>query len=103
MAHRTRSTSVPPVITSPLAREEATMHKLTTIRSHAGHAQFLAELSEQPAGYLPRHLLPAPSPYMHTAAHAVWRHLETGQNVMALETSHRVYEVWQIDDWALYP
>lgn len=81
--------------------------KLKTIRSHTGYAIWLNECETDPndpelclvVGYLPRHRLPAESRYSYSPAYRVY--CWEGKSVIGLETSHKVYEVWEMDarDW----
>jgi hypothetical protein len=81
------------------------MKRIKTLRSHTAHARWIAECDwgtdddMKIAGYLPSHLMPM-RPRYHSApcfAAFVWR----GQPHLTIETSHRCYEVWQIDADAL--
>lgn len=72
------------------------MKKIQTVRSHTGHARFVASVSEEPVGFLPAHRMPAKSPYHGSPSYCVWQDGQ-GRNVLAIETSHKVYEIWQVD------
>lgn len=76
---------------------------LKTIRSHAGHARFLAECDGHDSerwedccfGYLPRCLAAdIPSPYAYSASWPLYRW--NGKRVLVRETSHRCYQVFEV-------
>lgn len=68
------------------------MKALKTIRSYAGHARFLAETEgttlEAPSVAFPKQ----PYRYSPTVDVMLWN----GRQVVCLETSHRVYQVFAI-------
>jgi hypothetical protein len=77
------------------------MKRLKTITSHAGHARWLAEISEEPVGYIAR-ASGIPSPYAFSASHPVWEW--NGRTVFWVETRHKRYEVFEVPAGAaIYP
>lgn len=67
--------------------------KIKTITSYAGHARFLAECAEEPAGRIDR-IPEIPSPYAYSPDWTVWDW--NGTPVVIVETSHRRYEVFKV-------
>jgi len=71
------------------------MNKIKTIRSHAGLARWLAEVSEEPIGWIPRKAVAdIPSPYAYSPTKPVWKWGE--KFVIWFETRHRYYEVFEL-------
>jgi hypothetical protein len=70
--------------------------KLKTMNSHAGLARWLAEVSEEPVGWLPRvgEVGAIPSPYRYSSTVAVWNW--NGKQVVWFETRHKYYEVFEV-------
>lgn len=77
-----------------------TYAKVKTITSHAGHARFLAECSEEPLGYIPTPW-EIPSPYAYSASTVVWLHYPTARRIFIKESTHRHYTVYQLTDGKL--
>jgi len=71
------------------------MKCIKTIRSYAGHAQWIAEASEEPIAWLARFQTdPIPSPYAYSPVVAVWEW--NGKVVICRETAHRKYQVFEV-------
>lgn len=69
-----------------------TLRRIKRIRSHAGHARFLAACEPEPIGTVPRQI---PTPYASGPTHIVWAW--GGTPVVIAETSHKVYDVFRVD------
>lgn len=68
-----------------------------TIRSHSGHARYLAELSEEPIGWLATCQIEGiPAPYAYSPTVPIWANEEDGRKVIVKETSHRCYQVFAL-------
>lgn len=69
---------------------------LKTIRSYTGHARWLAEIDEtEPAKYLARvQVEDIPSPYLYSPSVLImkWK----GLSVVCFETSHKIYQVFEV-------
>ena len=72
--------------------------RIKTLRSYATLARFIAELPESPAGYIPRPNIPSPFRYSPAQAVYAWN----GKTVFWLETSHRVYEIFELSPDTLF-
>lgn len=68
--------------------------RVKRIRSHSGHAQFLAECAEDAVGHIERQLA-IPSPYAYSPEWPVLDHHQFGY-VVIRETSHRVFDVFEV-------
>lgn len=69
--------------------------KIKTIRSHSGLAQWLAETSEEPIGYLARvQVEEIPSPYAYSPSKPIYDW--NGKAVIWFETKHRYYEIFEV-------
>lgn len=76
------------------------MTPIRTIRSHAGLARWLAELSEEPIGEIARPDIPSPYHFSHTVNVWDWN----GKAVFWRETSHKVYRIYGVPhDVAIHP
>ena len=65
-------------------------------KSHAGHARILSECSDNPVAYLARvQVEEIPSPYAYSPSVCIWRYRDS-QNVVVFETSHKVYDVFEV-------
>ena len=77
-----------------MRREEGVgkMERIKIIRSHKGYARWLADVAEEPLGYIPKQNIP--SPYYYGPVHTVycWQN----QQVIAVETAHRIYEIFAV-------
>ena len=69
------------------------MQRLKVITSYTGHARFLAECDEEPAGWIARQA-DIPSPYSYGPDHAVWAW--GNRKVIIVETRHKRYEVFEV-------
>jgi hypothetical protein len=72
-----------------------TFKKIKTITSHVGLSRWLAEVDQQPTGYLARvQCEEIPSPYAYSPVKFIlnWN----GREVIEFETSHRRYEVFEV-------
>ena len=71
------------------------LKRIKRIRSHAGHARFLAECAEEAMGWIPRQE-DIPSPYAYSPEWPVedWN----GKPVVIRETSHRCYDVFLVPE-----
>lgn len=69
------------------------LNRIKRIRSHVGHAQFLAECSPDHIGRIDRQK-DIPSPYVSSPDHLVfsWQ----GKPVIIVETSHRCFDVFAV-------
>jgi hypothetical protein len=75
--------------------EKAMLTKIKTIRTHVGLSRWLAEVSEEPIGYLARcQVADIPSPYAYSPTKPVWNW--NGKDVIWSETKHRHYEVFEV-------
>ncbi len=78
------------------------MKRIKRIRSHTGHAQFLAtgvlvdfNGEARTFGYIPR--TDIPSPYAYSPTHVVYRtDTEAQLYVIIVETSHRCFDVFAV-------
>ena len=70
------------------------LQRVKRIRSHTGHARFLAECSEEPIGHIARRD-DIPSPYAYSPDWPVWDHPTRGP-VLIRETSHRCFDVFSV-------
>lgn len=70
-----------------------TLRKLKTIRSHSGHARFLAECSEDVAGTVASSEVPRDA-YHFSPDRSVY--VWNGRTVVILEARHRCFEVWEV-------
>ena len=71
------------------------MQRLLRITSHAGHARYLASLTEGPLGFIPRQA-DIPSPYAYSPTHTVY-HDPTRGPVIIVETRHKTFDVFRVD------
>jgi hypothetical protein len=71
-----------------------TLTRVRRIRSHTGHARFIAECDEHEVGEIERRE-DIPSPYAYSPKWPVYRHPKWG-NVVIRETSHRCFDVFQV-------
>ena len=71
------------------------MERIKTIRSHKGFGDWLAEVEEEPMGYIPRQDN-IPSPYSSCSTHIVYDW--NGKRVIAVETDHKVYEIFAVPE-----
>ena len=72
-----------------------TLHCVRTIRSHAGHARWLAETDPRPVAWLARvQVEEIPSPYAYSPSVPIldWH----GRAVVCFETHHRCYQVFEV-------
>lgn len=80
--------------------------KLRTIVGHAAHARYLAGLSPEPLGWIPR-VAEIPSPYAYSPEHVVWslpaKALRAGWGVFWVETKHRHYTFYSVDPAIVRP
>lgn len=65
--------------------------RILRIRSHAGHARYLADIDFAAGGEIPRQDIP--SPYCYSPTHTLHRD-ERGRLVFIVETSHRCFDVF---------
>lgn len=70
------------------------MTRIKRIRSHTGHAQFLAQCLEEPVREIPRDES-IPSPYHFSSTHSVWNW--NGVDVIIVETAHRCFDVFRVE------
>lgn len=72
------------------------LNRIAKIRSHAGIARFYAECDEgDPIAYLARvQVEEIRSPYAYSPSKPIYRH--AGRKVVVFETSHKVYEVYEV-------
>lgn len=69
------------------------LKRIKRITSHAGHARFLAECDDEPAGAIPRQA-DIPSPYAHSPD---WLVLRWGDRLVTVrETAHRRFDVFEV-------
>lgn len=68
--------------------------RIKRIRSHTGHARYLAQCTD--AGSIPRPI-GIPSPYAYSPDCLTYRNTR-GQRVIICETSHRCYDVFLLPD-----
>ena len=71
------------------------LKRIKRIRSHTGHARFLAECAEEPMGWIPCQP-DIPSPYAYSQEWTVWEW--QGRAVMIRETSHRCFDVFEVPE-----
>lgn len=72
------------------------MTNLKQIKKYKGwttDSRFIAELSEEPIGYIPRCLT---TPYAYGPTHSVWDW--NGKAIVKGETSHRTFTVYEVLD-----
>ncbi len=72
-----------------------TLQRIKRIKSHAGHARFLADLDGAPAGWIPRQP-DIPSPYAYSSEWIVFQHGKVP--VIIVETAHRQYDVFAVPE-----
>src|SRR5208337_1983014 len=72
------------------------MKLLKTMRSYAAHARWLAEIDEsEPMEYLARvQVEDIPSPYSYSPSNMILKW--NGKSVVCFETSHKVYQVFEV-------
>lgn len=70
------------------------LKRLKRIRSHTGHAHFIAECDADAVGKIPRQV-DIPSPYAYSPDWHVWFHEILG-SVVIIETSHRCFDVFEV-------
>lgn len=69
--------------------------RLKTINSHKGMAQWHAEASDEPVGYISsHHMKHIPSPHSYSPTNVVYKW--NGKNVVAKETRHKHYEIHEV-------
>lgn len=78
---------------------EALVKRIAVVVGHAPLARFMATLSEQPIGEIPRTSIP--SPYAFSPVHMVWD--LNGRPVILVETRHRRHEVYEVRKDAVQP
>jgi len=66
--------------------------QIKVIRSHTGLARFYPELSRTPRREIAR-IASIPSPYAYSPTHTVWQW--GNREVIIVETSHKVYRVFE--------
>ena len=71
-----------------------TVKRVKVLPGYAAHARFLADVSEDPIGSIPRQAQ-IPSPYAYSPTHTVWSW--DGRPIIIVETRHRRYEVFTVD------
>lgn len=77
-----------------------TLQRIKRITSHSGHARFLAECEEHPAGEI--HCQPdIPSPYAYSSTWTVYERM--GRLVLIRETAHKQYDVFEVPRSLLLP
>lgn len=77
------------------------LRRIKRIRSYAGHARYLCDVSEEPIGEIPRQR-DIPSPYAFGPTHIVWQHIERGP-IVIVETAHRCYDVFAVPAEMIVP
>lgn len=77
-----------------------TTRRLLRLSSHAAHARYLAELPDDPCGWIawPRDI---PSPFACGPSKAVWSDPKRGP-VVVIETAHRTFDVYAVTG-TIYP
>lgn len=73
------------------------MKRLLRITSHAGHARYLATVTD--AGWIVR--TDIPSPYASGPSHGVYLDRKRGL-VIIVETKHKTFDVFSVDGMTLY-
>lgn len=74
------------------------LKRIKRIPSYTGHARFLAECSEEPAGWIP-HQTDIPSPYAYSPEWVVYEW--QGRYVTIRETAHRQFDVFEVPEQML--
>lgn len=69
------------------------LKRIKRITSHSGHARFLAECEEEPAGEIPRQY-DIPSPYSYAYIWPVYQRM--GKLVLIRETAHKQFDVFEV-------
>lgn len=73
------------------------MQKIKTMASHTGLARWLAEISDEPIGFLPRCVTATiPSPYRYSPVVAVYDW--NGKKVVWFEVAHKRYQVFEVPE-----